>query len=143
VKAKTEGKIHICADGVIEADNIQLIDEPKKREVREGDVGFDKCGKLFIATNQSKELGSCETKYFDGIPVTLFNLLDLVSAMQKVKNGKIDVFNGHGNKITADIDKDGDIRIEILDGAIVTPSPVNAFNFAAQLLALCSQAGKE
>lgn len=85
----------------------------------------------------------------------LLNLLDLVTEMRKVTNGKTNIFNTNNNLVVADgvrvfacdsIEKNGVcITIEKEDDknrTVIKISYADAFRFAAQLLSFCRKGKK-
>jgi len=134
----------------IEADSIEIIDEPEKRGVSAGDVWMDvgaNEGFLVIECDGNTKPGplfsTAHDKKPDSSPV-LFNLLDIVAEMRKVKDGKTEKCRAQMGEIEAH--KDGfnpELYVTIVcDGELaVSMRYPDAFSFACQLIALCG--GKE
>lgn len=121
-------------DITIEADSIEIVEEKPMRELKDGDMLLAKDGHLvFVEDGGLAKLtwikkSDCPTEYPDA-PI-LFNLLDLVAEMQKVRGGASESI-GDIKAYTCNIGLH-----EIIRFAGMKFKKSDAFRFAAQLLML-------
>lgn len=151
MKAKIKGWKSTLPDnvvntgGVIEADSIEIIDESKKLKTFDfGILPETGGGHICIGKNVYNESGNVGEANNPEIYTILGNLKDLIAAMQKVKDGKTEVFNNkaQNQKFWAELSafRENDILLRVekhpYDGPNTLIRKTDFFNFCAQGIAL-------